>query len=84
MQDSPVHDARNDPFDLVEDLVDGLAAGPVVRVRWQARGFSLWGDHSHLSCSVWVGWCFRVGFFVGIVGVGWSFQGTKAAVGSGG
>jgi len=37
-----------------------------------------------LSCTGWGGLCFRVGFFVGILGVGWSFRGTKAAVGSGG
>ena len=37
-----------------------------------------------LSCTGWGGLCFRVGFFVGMVGVGWSFRGTKAAVGSGG
>ena len=39
---------------------------------------------SNLSCTGWGGLCFRVGFFVGILGVGWSFRGTKAAVGSGG
>ena len=39
---------------------------------------------SHLSCTGWGGLCFRVGFFVGMVGVGWSFWGTKVAVGSGG
>ena len=39
---------------------------------------------SDLSCTGWGGLCFRVGFFVGILGVGWSFRGTKAAVGSGG
>ena len=37
-----------------------------------------------LSCTGWGGLCFRVGFFVGILGVRWSFRGTKAAVGSGG
>ena len=37
-----------------------------------------------LSCTGWGGLCFRVGFFVGILGVGWLFRGTKAAVGSGG
>ena len=37
-----------------------------------------------LSCTGWGGLCFRVGFFVGILGVGWSFRGTKAAIGSGG
>ena len=37
-----------------------------------------------LSCTGWGGLCFRVGFFVGILGVGWSFRGTKAEVGSGG
>ena len=42
------------------------------------------GRWSLLSCTGWGGLCFRVGFFVGIVGVGWSFRGTKAAVGSGG
>ena len=42
-----------------------------------------WWD-SLLSCTGWGGLCFRVGFFVGILGVGWSFRGTKAAVGSGG
>ena len=31
-----------------------------------------------------VGWCFRVGFFVGMVGVGWLLWGTKRPVGSGG
>ena len=40
-----------------------------------------WSD---LSCTGWGGLCFRVGFFVGMVGVGWSFWGTKVAVGSGG
>ena len=39
---------------------------------------------SNLSCTGWGGLCFRVGFFVGILGVGWSFRGAKAAVGSGG
>ena len=39
---------------------------------------------AYLSCTGWGGLCFRVGFFVGILGVGWSFRGTKAAVGSGG
>ena len=39
---------------------------------------------NNLSCTGWGGLCFRVGFFVGMVGVGWSFRGTKAAVGSGG
>ena len=38
----------------------------------------------HLSCTGWGGLCFRVGFFVGILGVGWSFRGTKGPVGSGG
>ena len=42
------------------------------------------GLSSDLSCTGWGGLCFRVGFFVGMVGVGWSFRGTKAAVGSGG
>ena len=37
-----------------------------------------------LSCTGWGGLCFRVGFFVGILGVGWLFRGTKVAVGSGG
>ena len=42
-------------------------------------------DQDHLlSCTGWGGLCFRVGFFVGMVGVGWSFWGTKVAVGSGG
>ena len=41
-------------------------------------------DLSNLSCTGWGGLCFRVGFFVGMVGVGWSFWGTKVAVGSGG
>ena len=35
-----------------------------------------------LSCTVWVGLCFWMGFFVGIAGVGWSLWGTKPAVGS--
>ena len=39
---------------------------------------------SGLSCTVWVSLCFRVGFFVGVAGVGWLLWGTKAAVGSGG
>ncbi len=39
---------------------------------------------AYLSCTGWGGLCFRVGFFVGILGMGWSFRGTKAAVGSGG
>lgn len=52
MQDSPGHGARNDSFDLVADLVDGLVAGPVVRVKWQAQGFSLWGDHSQSDVSL--------------------------------
>ena len=42
------------------------------------------GYKDRLSCTGWGGLCFRVGFFVGMVGVGWSFRGTKAAVGSGG
>ena len=38
----------------------------------------------NLSCTV-LGWfVFQGGVFVGILGVGWSFRGTKAAVGSGG
>lgn len=41
-------------------------------------------QRSPLSCTGWGGLCFRVGFFVGILGVGWSFRGTKAEVGSGG
>ena len=36
----------------------------------------------NLSCTVWVGLCFRVGYFVGMVGVGWLLWGAKAAVGS--
>ena len=35
-----------------------------------------------LSCTVWVGLCFWMGFFVGMAGVGWSLWGTKPAVGS--
>ena len=42
------------------------------------------GLYALLSCTGWGGLCFRVGFFVGMVGVGWSFWGTKVAVGSGG
>ena len=45
---------------------------------------SRWGAACGLSCTGWGGLCFRVGFFVGILGVGWLFRGTKAAVGSGG
>ncbi|EHM89252.1 hypothetical protein HMPREF0975_02952 [Actinomyces sp. oral taxon 849 str. F0330] len=41
-------------------------------------------QQSDLSCTGWGGLCFRVGFFVGILGVGWSFRGTKGPVGSGG
>ena len=37
-----------------------------------------------LSCTVWVGLCFWMGFFVGMVPVGWSSWGTEPAVGSGG
>ena len=47
-------------------------------------GVPVWTGSAVLSCTGWGGLCFRVGFFVGIVGVGWSFRGTKAAVGSGG
>ena len=43
-----------------------------------------WRRDFDLSCTGWGGLCFRVGFFVGMVGVGWSFWGTKVAVGSGG
>ena len=49
-----------------------------------APGRHRWSRWLHLSCTGWGGLCFRVGFFVGILGVGWSFRGTKAAVGSGG
>ena len=34
-----------------------------------------------LSCTVWGGFVFWVGFFVGMVPVGWSSWGTKPAVG---
>ena len=37
-----------------------------------------------LSCTVWGGFVFWVGFFVGMVPVVWSSWGTKPAVGSGG
>ena len=67
-----------------EDVVGGVGqtwcGGEVVAV--EVDGDFLEGFD--LSCTGWGGLCFRVGFFVGIVGVGWSFRGTKAAVGSGG
>ena len=33
-----------------------------------------------LSCTGWGGLCFRVGFFVGILGVGWLFRLTHDAL----
>ena len=36
---------------------------------------------SNLSCTVWGGFVFWVGFFVGMVAVVWSSWGTKPAVG---
>ena len=44
-------------------LVAGICAGAVC---WIIAAVLL-------SCTGWGGLCFRVGFFVGIVGVGWSF-----------
>ena len=62
------------------DLVRLMRGSEVVGEGRPVRGAAL---EEGLSCTGWGGLCFRVGFFVGILGVGWSFRGTKAAVGSG-
>lgn len=63
---------------------EGTAAALTAGSRAPRNPRRRWGGDTDLSCTGWGGLCFRVGFFVGIVGVGWSFRGTKAAVGSGG
>lgn len=74
-------------------LLDRAGGGDIVKmqeVAAQMRGeqvelqAALERQKLDLSCTGWGGLCFRVGFFVGILGVGWSFRGTKAEVGSGG
>ena len=59
-------------FELFDEMIDRLGE-PITAETMK-----------DLSCTGWGGLCFRVGFFVGMVGVGWSFWGTKVAVGSGG
>ena len=48
------------------------------------HGVVRWAGNLDLSCTVWGGFVFWVGFFVGMVPVVWSSWGTKPAVGSGG
>ena len=60
------------------------ALNEATRLELKGRGMKGQAASYNLSCTGWGGLCFRVRFFVGILGVGWSFRGTKAAVGSGG
>jgi len=78
-EDPDRHPAR---WDLVSALLANIALS-VLDWHFQRKWDAL-GPDWNLSCTGWVGWCFWLGFFVGMVPVGWLFRGTKPAVGSGG
>ena len=78
------------------DLVDRtlasrpILAGQTMDALFRPGGWKVVGNRPSdaarflLSCTVWGGFVFWVGFFVGMVPVVWSSWGTKPAVGSGG
>ena len=62
-------------------VVPGRSPASIRAWRTQPRRVSGLTPSSDLSCTVWGGFVFWVGFFVGMVPVGWSSWGTKPAVG---